>query len=116
MLKLLVVVGATGGQRGSVIRSMLKQSGYKIRGITRDVDSENARALTAQGVEMVSADLNDENSLVQAFQGATAIFAVTDFYALFRSDNTWVAMDTEYEHGINIARAALQIPSLEHYI
>lgn len=118
MSKLLVVVGATGGQGGSVVKAMREHSrhSFKIRGITRNTNSGKAKALSAQGIEMVAADLNDESSLVQAFQGASAIFAVTDFYETFRTGGPWTAMDTECRRGLNMARAALQIPTLEHYI
>lgn len=68
MAKLLTVVGATGTQGGSVITAALKEGTWKIRGITRNVNSNAAKALTAQGVEMVAADINDEQSLVKAFQ------------------------------------------------
>jgi hypothetical protein len=93
MSELLVVVGATGGQGGSVLKAMREHSrhSFKIRGITRNTNSGKAKALSAQGIEMVAADLNDESSLVQAFQGASAIFAVTDFYETFRTGDPWVA-------------------------
>jgi len=59
--KLLVVFGATGNQGGSVIQSVLADprtaKEFKIRGITRDPSKENAQALAAKGVEMVSVSL-----------------------------------------------------------
>jgi len=117
MSKLLVVVGATGGQGSSVIQEVLKKGTFdKIRGITRNVSSEKAQHLTSLGVEMVAADLNDEESLVRAFHGATAIFAITDYYETFRSTNMWIAMDVEYLHGLNLAKAAARTESLEHYV
>jgi uncharacterized protein YbjT (DUF2867 family) len=67
MPQLLTVVGATGIQGGSVISAALKEGSWKIRGITRNVNSDAAKALVAQGVEMVAADVNDEQSLVKAF-------------------------------------------------
>ena len=63
--KLLVVIGATGVQGGSVVSTFLSE------------------ALVAKGVEMVQADLDDPSSLHSAFSGATAIFAITDFWAPF---------------------------------
>lgn len=68
MAKLIVVVGATGAQGESVVSTLLSNPSYKIRGITRNTKSEKAKSLTANGVEMVSADFNDEESLVKAFQ------------------------------------------------
>jgi CheY-specific phosphatase CheX len=63
-----VIIGATGGQGGSVVNSFLKDGTYAVRAVTRNVNSEKAKALHARGVEVVTADLNDVTSLVQAFQ------------------------------------------------
>lgn len=81
-LPLLVVLGATGNQGGSVISYFLAQSPqtYRLRGLTRNASSASAQALTGQGVEMVAGDLDDLSSLGRAFEGADAIFAVTDFW------------------------------------
>ena len=68
MSKILTVVGATGAQGGSVVASALKSGDYKVRGITRNVESAAAKALIAQGVEMVAADADDVASLVKAFE------------------------------------------------
>ncbi|KAK9384428.1 hypothetical protein V1515DRAFT_371106 [Lipomyces mesembrius] len=116
MSKLIVVVGATGGQGGSVISASLKDKNFKVRGITRNPDGEKAKALTAKGVEMVRADLNDEGSLVKAFEGAYAIFAVTDFNEPFATMDSEAAMEFEYQQGINIAIAASTTATLQHYL
>jgi len=116
MSKLLTVVGATGNQGGSVITAALKEGTWKIRGITRNVDSDSAKALTAKGVEMVTADLNDEQSLLKAFQGSTAIYAVTDFFEPFATSGPSTAIGVESAQGINLARAASATPTLKHYI
>lgn len=116
MSKLLTVVGATGTQGGSVITAALNEGTWKIRGITRNVNSNAAKALTAQGVEMVTADLNDEQSLVKAFHGSTAIYAVTDFFEPFAASGPSAAIDIESAQGINLARAASATPTLVHYI
>lgn len=63
-----VILGATGGQGGSVVDSFLKDGTYQVRGITRNVNSEKAKALQKRGVEVATGDLNDVSSLVQAFQ------------------------------------------------
>lgn len=66
--KIVVVIGATGIQGGSVISTLLQDSIYKIRGITRNTNSAKSQLLASKGVEMVEADLNDEASLVKAFE------------------------------------------------
>lgn len=68
MSKLLTVLGATGTQGGSVVAAALKSNLYKVRAITRNVNSDAAKDLSAQGVEVVAANLDDEESLVQAFE------------------------------------------------
>ena len=66
--KLVVVVGATGGQGGSVIKRLLADGIYQLRGITRNPQSKSSQELTAKGVEMVTADINDLESIVAAFK------------------------------------------------
>jgi len=68
MSPILTVVGATGAQGSSVVNSALKDGTYKVRAITRKVDSDKAKALAARGVEVVAADLNDEESIAKAFE------------------------------------------------
>jgi len=107
MSKLLVIIGATGNQGGSVIKSILADPNaskqFKLRGVTRDVSKSAAKALTEQGVEMVSADLNDKASLVKAFEGAYGAYAITDFWATMDKD-------AEVKQGKNMADAAKVCP------
>lgn len=83
MSKLLVVVGALGGQGSAVIRYFQQhEPTYKLRGLTRNPTSDAAKKLAGTGVEVVKADLNDVASLKEAFKGANAIFAYTDSASL----------------------------------
>ena len=66
--KLAVVVGVTGGQGGSVADWLLKDGSYRIRGITRSPSSEKGTSLSSKGVEVVSADLNNLDSIIAAFK------------------------------------------------
>jgi uncharacterized protein YbjT (DUF2867 family) len=66
-----VIIGATGGQGGSVVDSFLQDGTYQVRGVTRNVNSANAQALHKRGVEVVTANLNDEASLIAAFKVCT---------------------------------------------
>jgi uncharacterized protein YbjT (DUF2867 family) len=68
MHKLLTVIGATGNQGLSVINAALKGGTYRVRGLTRNPASEKATALASRGVEIVKADINDEQSLIAAFE------------------------------------------------
>ena len=67
-MQLLTVVGGTGTQGRSVIEAALKDGHSKIRALTRNPDSKNAKELAAKGVEVIQADVNDESSLVKAFE------------------------------------------------
>lgn len=68
MAKLIVVIGATGVQGGSVISALLKNPEYKIRAVTRNASSEAAKKLAAEGVEVVTANSDDVSSLKAAFE------------------------------------------------
>ena len=117
--KTLTVIGATGTQGGSVIRAVLRaEKEWKIRAITRDSLSEAATALKKNGVEVVTADLNDLQSLHQAFEGSQAIFAVTDFFVPFASFGGVAekAEQLEWNQADNIIQAASSCITLEHFI
>jgi uncharacterized protein YbjT (DUF2867 family) len=64
--KTIAVIGATGGQGGSVVTSFL-DAGFAVRAITRNTTSPKAVALKERGVEVVTADLNDLDTLIKAF-------------------------------------------------
>ncbi|WWD18262.1 hypothetical protein CI109_102712 [Kwoniella shandongensis] len=112
MSKILVVVGATGKQGGSVITSILNdpkaKAQFSIRAITRDTSKPAAKALEEKGVETVSADLGDKDSLVKALQGAYAVFSVTDFWAT-------MSREIEYQQGKNVADAA-KTAGVQHFV
>ncbi len=99
--KVIAVVGATGAQGGSLVRAIMndKSGGFTARAITRDVNSDKAKALAELGAEVVSADINDPHSLVQAFKGAYGAFCVTFFWEHFSPEK-------EMEHAKNMADAA----------
>ncbi|KAF7548936.1 hypothetical protein G7Z17_g6728 [Cylindrodendrum hubeiense] len=84
MSKLITVFGATGVQGGSVIRSILGDAAlskeYKIRAITRDTSKPAAKALEAQGVEVVSADMSSAEQAAPAVEGAHTVFLITNFW------------------------------------
>ncbi len=99
--KVIAVVGSTGAQGGGLVRSILAhpKSGFVARAITRQPSSDAAKALADQGVEVVQADLDDEQSLARAFAGAHGAFCVTNFWEHFSPPK-------EYEQAGNMARAA----------
>jgi uncharacterized protein YbjT (DUF2867 family) len=108
--KVIAVVGATGAQGGSLVRAILndKSGDFKARAITRDVNSDKAKALAKAGAEVVAADVNDLQSLVKAFKGAYGAFCVTFFWEHFSPEK-------EMTHAKNMAEAAKQ-SGVEHVI
>ncbi|MGW6710328.1 NmrA/HSCARG family protein [Streptomyces sp. NPDC054956] len=97
----VTVFGATGQQGGSVVRALLEDpdSGFSVRAVTRNPDSDRARELERLGAEVVRADMDDEASLAPAFEGAYGAYLVTNF---------WEDMDAAHEkaQAAALARAA----------
>ena len=67
MSKTIAVIGATGTQGGGVVNALLKEGTWKVRGITRNPQSDKAKDLVSQGVEVISADSENVESLIKAF-------------------------------------------------
>ena len=99
--KIIAVTGATGSQGGGLVRAILADpnGGFGARAITRDTNKDKAKALATAGAEVVSADLDNVESLRKAFAGAHAVFAVTNFWEHFSGDK-------EIQQAKNIAEAA----------
>jgi NAD(P)-dependent dehydrogenase (short-subunit alcohol dehydrogenase family) len=115
--KIIAVTGATGSQGGGVVNIMKKTPGWKVRAITRNPDSDAAKKLTAEGIEVVKADFEDEASLRAAFDGTHAVFAVTNWWeSLFQGKSQHESGEIEERHGMNLARAAAATRTVEHYI
>ncbi len=81
--RIISVVGATGAQGGGLVRAILadKSGLFKVRAITRDVNSDKAKTLAALGAELVAANIDDNESLKRAFAGAHGAYCVTFFWA-----------------------------------
>lgn len=83
--KIIVVFGATGAQGGGLVRAILndKNSEFTVRAVTREVNSDKAKALAAMGAEVVSADIDSKESIAAALKGAYGAYFVTFFWAHF---------------------------------
>lgn len=104
--RIILITGITGKQGGAVARA-LKGSGFKLRGMTRKPESDQARAFARDGVEMVAGDLDDESSLAKAMAGVWGVFAV---------QNTWEAgVEKEEDQGRRQARLAREA-GVQHYV
>jgi uncharacterized protein YbjT (DUF2867 family) len=102
----ILITGATGKQGGAVLRALAGQ-GFRLRAMTRKIDSEAARALAAAGVELVQGDLDDAASLRKALAGAWGALAV---------QNTWEAgVEKEEEQGKRFATLAREA-GVQHFV
>lgn len=108
--KIIVVLGATGGQGSGLVRSIMtdKSGEFTARALTRDVNSDKAKALAGTGAEVVSADIDNYESLKSAFNGAYGVFAVTFFWEHFSAEK-------EIEQAGLIAKAAKET-GIKHII
>lgn len=104
--KLILITGITGNQGGAVARHLIGK-GFKLRGMTRKPDSDKAKALAKQGVEIVKGDLNDSASVRAALKGVWGAFAV---------QNTWEAgVEGEEKQGHDFAKAAKEA-GVQHFV
>ena len=104
--KIILVTGATGRQGGAVAAALLK-TGFKVRGLSRNPESERAQAMTKRGVSMVKGDFNDSASLDAAMRGVDGIFLVTNFWEH--------GYEAEVQQGKNVVDAASR-NKLEHLV
>jgi uncharacterized protein YbjT (DUF2867 family) len=92
----VVVTGSTGKQGGAVARGLLER-GHKVRAVTRDPNSSEAKLLANAGAALLTASLEDTAAIRKALEGATSLFAMT-----VPSGGT----DAEIRQGIAAAAAA----------
>ncbi|KAK7046347.1 NmrA domain-containing protein [Favolaschia claudopus] len=76
----ITIFGATGKQGRSVLDSVLADGTYTPRAVTRNPDSDSAKAIKDKGVEVVRGDLYDINSVREAIRGSEVVFGVTNFW------------------------------------
>jgi uncharacterized protein YbjT (DUF2867 family) len=102
----ILITGATGHQGGAVARA-LHGRGFRLRGLTRNPESEQATALARHGVDVVRGDLDDEATLLRALVGVWGVFGV---------QNTLEAgVEREEAQGKRLATLAREA-GVEHYV
>jgi uncharacterized protein YbjT (DUF2867 family) len=92
----VVVTGSTGKQGGAVARGLLER-GHKVRAVTRDPNTSQAKLLANAGATLVAASLEDTAAIRKALDGATSLFAMTTPFG---------GTDAETRQGIGAADAA----------
>jgi uncharacterized protein YbjT (DUF2867 family) len=78
-MPLITIVGATSKQGRSAAHTLLASGRYRVRALTRDVHSPEARSLAAEGAELfaVPLEVGRTRELVQAFRGSHGAFLLT---------------------------------------
>ncbi|TLD29075.1 hypothetical protein PspLS_04187 [Pyricularia sp. CBS 133598] len=110
--KIITVFGATGKQGGSIVEKFISDPTLKdewaVRGVTRDVSKDSAKKLASRGVEVISADMDDKESVSKAVAGSHTVFSVTNYWEK-------KSKDVEIQQGKNIADAAKEA-GVQHFI
>ncbi|MCW8803670.1 MAG: NmrA/HSCARG family protein [Ignavibacteriaceae bacterium] len=108
--KVIAVLGATGAQGGGLVSAILadKSGEFTARALTRNVNSDKAKALKDLGAEVVEADIDNYDSLKKAFEGAYGVYAVTFFWDHFSAEK-------ETAQAKSIAKAAKEV-NVKHII
>lgn len=108
--KIITVFGATGAQGGGLARAILNdpESDFAVRAVTRNPDSDKAKALANMGAEVIAGNIDDAESLKKALDGAYGAYFVTFFWDHFSADK-------EKEEARKMAEAAREA-GLKHVI
>ncbi|KNE62263.1 hypothetical protein AMAG_07499 [Allomyces macrogynus ATCC 38327] len=109
----IAVVGATGVQGGSVVSTLMRTGQWTVRALSRDPRSDRARELAGKGVDVIKCDIDLREDLEAAFDGADAVFAMTNFWdviTLARGD-----INFEYRQGKLMADVA-KAKGVKHFI
>lgn len=105
--KLILITGATGKQGGATIQHLLKDGTFQLRAMTRNPESDGAKRLAEQGVQVVKGDLDDEASIDEALASVWGVFGV---------QNTWEAgVVKEEEQGIRLVKRAKKA-GVQHFV
>ena len=108
--KIITVFGATGAQGGGLVRAILddKDGEFKVRAVTRNAQSDKAKALKKLGAEIVAANIDDVTSIKAALKDAYGAYFVTFFWEHFSAEK-------EYQEAMNFVSAA-KASNLQHVI
>src|SRR5258708_38487009 len=98
--KTIVIIGATGAQGKGIVNALVNEGTFNVRAITRNPEKYSGKA-----PEVVFGDLNNVQSLKDAFKNAYGVFAVTNF---------WESADeiTQGKNAVDAAKAA----GVKHFV
>src|SRR5437899_12094564 len=80
--KTVLVTGATGTVSTALLGALKGKPGLKLRALVRDPAGAKAQALEKGGVEVVAGDLEEPDTLTEAFQGLDIMWLLTPASAL----------------------------------
>jgi uncharacterized protein YbjT (DUF2867 family) len=98
--KTIVVIGATGSQGNGLVNALVDEGTFNVRAITRNPEKYSGKAH-----EVIYGDLNNLQSLKDAFKNVYGVFVVTNF---------WEGAD-EIAQGKNAVDAA-KAAGVEHFV
>lgn len=108
---LITVVGASSKQGRSVADTLLASGRYRVRALTRSLDSQPARALAQKGAEVVGMPLEPGRraEMTRALKGSAGAFLMTPPIVKVPPE------DTEFNLGVDLALAAAAA-GVEHVV
>jgi len=80
--KTVLVTGATGTVSTALLGALKGKPGLRLRALVRDPAGAKAQALQKEGVEVVAGDLEEPDTLVDAFDGVDILWLLTPASAL----------------------------------
>ncbi|MEW6491907.1 MAG: NmrA/HSCARG family protein [Cyanobacteriota bacterium] len=107
----ILLIGVTGGTGGNVVKGFLEQGVTNLRVLTRKIDLNrpSLSKLNDAGVELVEANLDDEDSLEAAFAGVSAVYCHATAADSGKPD------PQEVERAKRLAQAAKKV-NIEHFV
>jgi uncharacterized protein YbjT (DUF2867 family) len=102
----ILITGVTCQQGGAVAQA-LQGAGFRLRGLTRKPDSEQAAVLARQGIDIVKGDLDDQATLRAALAGVWGVLGVQNAGE--------AGVEREEAQGKRLATLAREA-GVEHYV
>ena len=94
--KVIAILGATGAQGGGLANAILDDpsSEFSVRALTRNTNSDKAKALAELGAEVVAGDIDNNDDLLKAFDGTYGVYAVTFFWEHFSPEKEMAQVES----------------------
>ncbi|MDY6898785.1 MAG: NmrA family NAD(P)-binding protein [Cyanobacteriota bacterium] len=107
----ILLIGVTGGTGGNVVKGFLEQGITNLRAITRKIDLNrpSLKQINDAGIELVEANLDDENSLKAAFSDVEAV------YCHATAPDTAKPQTEEIERAKTVVKIAKQV-QIKHFV